>query len=82
MNLDIDGRLDVAKTIAREAGDMMLDAYRNRGEAPIHSFKGPHDYLTETDEAVERLVRQRLLAEFPKDDFLGEESAGAEARID
>jgi myo-inositol-1(or 4)-monophosphatase len=77
---DLDARLTLAKAIAREAGRMMLDAYRDRGAAPIHSFKGPHDYLTETDSAVERLVRARLLAEFPSDDFLGEESVGDEAR--
>lgn len=81
MNLsDLDARLTLATAVAREAGGMMLNAYRNRGAAPIHSFKGPHDYLTETDGAVERLVRQRLLGEFPSDDFLGEEFTGSDAR--
>jgi myo-inositol-1(or 4)-monophosphatase len=76
---DLDARLTLACAVAREAGDVMLKAYRNRGGAPTHSFKGPHDYLTETDTAVEQLVRARLLREFAEDDFLGEESSGGQS---
>jgi myo-inositol-1(or 4)-monophosphatase len=53
---------------------MMLRAFRERTEEPIHKFKGQHDYLTETDGAVEKMVRERIAAAFPDDSFLGEES--------
>ncbi len=71
---DLDARLSLAKSIAREGGAMMLKVFNNRSGAPIHSFKGQHDYLTETDAAVEKMVRARIAAGFPDDSFLGEES--------
>lgn len=77
---DIDARLAAAAQIAREAGAMMLSAFRNRSGVPIHTFKGQHDYLTETDAAVERFVRERLAAAFPADMFVGEETHGTFGR--
>jgi myo-inositol-1(or 4)-monophosphatase len=74
-NSELDSRLELAKSIAREGGAMMLKVYDNRTDAPIHKFKGQHDYLTETDAAVERMVRERIAKAFPQDSFLGEESA-------
>jgi myo-inositol-1(or 4)-monophosphatase len=73
---DLDDRLDLASAVARDAGAMMLAALRNRTGVPVHIFKGQHDYLTETDSAVEQLIRKRIAATFPRDGFLGEESAG------
>jgi myo-inositol-1(or 4)-monophosphatase len=75
MTPDLNDRATLAISVAREAGAMMLDAFRNRAEGPVHSFKGQHDYLTETDSAVERLVRARIAGAFPDDSFLGEETA-------
>jgi myo-inositol-1(or 4)-monophosphatase len=74
MSSDLDSRLDLAKTIAREGGAMMLKAFNDRTGEPVHKFKGTHDYLTETDGAVEKLVRDRIAKAFPADSFLGEES--------
>jgi myo-inositol-1(or 4)-monophosphatase len=71
---EIEDRLKLAAAVAREAGAMMLSAFNNRTDAPVHSFKGAHDYLTETDGAVEKLIRDRIAATFPNDSFLGEES--------
>jgi myo-inositol-1(or 4)-monophosphatase len=73
----IDDRVALAVATAKEAGSRMLAAFRNRTDAPVHSFKGQHDYLTETDTAVEQLVRARVAAAFPNDSFLGEESAAS-----
>ena len=54
----------------------MLAVFRDRTGVPVHTFKGQHDYLTETDAAVEQLIRKEIAAAFPGDGFLGEESAG------
>ncbi len=75
MTSELDDRLALATAIAREGGAMMLSVFQSRTDKPIHSFKGQHDYLTETDAAVERLVRDRIAKAFPRDSFLGEESA-------
>ncbi|HVY00448.1 MAG TPA: inositol monophosphatase family protein [Pseudorhodoplanes sp.] len=73
---DLDERLSLARDVAREGGAMMLSAFRGRGGEPVHTFKGSHDYLTETDGAIERMVRGRIAAAFPADSFLGEETVG------
>jgi myo-inositol-1(or 4)-monophosphatase len=69
-------RLLVACTIAREAGTLALHAFRNRPQGEALVFKGPQDYLTETDGQVEKLVSAGLTKSFPKDSFFGEESGG------
>ena len=40
------------------------------------TFKGPQDFLTAADRAVERLVIRRLAKLFPEDSFIGEEGGG------
>ncbi len=64
-----------ACAVARQAGDMMRRLFQNRSGIEM-SFKGPQDYLTQADAAVEKLVRQRLAEAFPQDKFLGEEGGG------
>lgn len=81
MSSDLDSRLELAKAIAREGGAMMLKAFRDRTDEPVHKFKGTHDYLTETDGAVEGLVRERVAKTFPSDSFLGEESVEEGAKF-
>src|SRR5581483_8585994 len=76
---DVDARLALAKDIAREGGAMMLSSLNNRTNAPVHKFKGAHDYITETDGAVEKMVRSRITAAFPADSFLGEETVDDKA---
>lgn len=73
---DLDARLTVACAVAREAGAVALEAFNQGPGARSVSFKGPQDYLTESDAKVERLIRERLAAEFPRDAFFGEESGG------
>jgi myo-inositol-1(or 4)-monophosphatase len=65
-----------ACAVARQAGEMMRRLFLNRGGIEL-SFKGPQDYLTQADAAVEKLVRQRLADAFPQDSFFGEETGGA-----
>jgi len=68
-------RLEVACAVAREAGALQKQRFLDR-DAMSYKFKGPQDYLTQTDGEVEKLVRERLLTAFPEDTFLGEEDGG------
>jgi len=60
---------------ARQAGDLMRRLYLDRDGIGM-SFKGPQDYLTLADAAVEKLVRGLLHDAFPTDTFFGEEGGG------
>lgn len=62
-------RLFTASTTAREAGAMALKAFRERPAGDLLVFKGPQDYLTETDGEVERLIRARITKNFWRDFF-------------
>lgn len=64
-----------AAAIARQAGDLMRRLFLDRDGIEL-SFKGPQDYLTQADAAVERLARGRLAEAFPEDQFYGEETGG------
>ncbi|HWA79126.1 MAG TPA: inositol monophosphatase family protein [Acetobacteraceae bacterium] len=69
---------------AREVA--LLDAIRAAGREVLSYLtaparlevgrKGPQDFVSAADSAVERLLKERLLGAFPTDDFLGEETAG------
>lgn len=64
--------LEVAVEAAREAGALLIE-YLDR---PLHSAqKGRRaDLVTDADRASERLIVQRLRAEFPRSTIIGEES--------
>jgi myo-inositol-1(or 4)-monophosphatase len=68
-------RFLAACAVAHEAGWLMRRHYRERSAGRI-SFKGPQDFLTVVDGAVERLVVERLGQAFPGDRFVGEEGGG------
>ena len=70
-------RFLAACAIGREAGQLVRTRFLERDEALNLSFKGPQDYLTETDSEVERLIAVRLAESFPDDGFFGEEGGGA-----
>ncbi|MDQ7979824.1 inositol monophosphatase family protein [Paraburkholderia sp. SARCC-3016] len=69
-----------ACAIAREAGRLIRLRFERRDEALTLKFKGPQDYLTETDAEVERLIAARIAESFPDDDFFGEEGGGSFGR--
>ena len=77
---EIERRRAACVEIIRDAG-----AEARRGfEAQRHrepTLKGPQDFLTETDLAVEKLIRARLSERFPDDGFLGEETGGDRSRV-
>jgi myo-inositol-1(or 4)-monophosphatase len=63
--------LRLANSVAREAGELLAD---RSGSAVVVSTKSsPTDVVTEMDQAAERLIRERILAERPGDAILGEE---------
>jgi myo-inositol-1(or 4)-monophosphatase len=63
--------VELARSVAREAADLLLAA---RGEAAVVEVKSsPTDVVTQLDRAAEQLIRSRLLAARPADAILGEE---------
>jgi myo-inositol-1(or 4)-monophosphatase len=62
--------------IAREAGALAKRQFLARDMKSAITLKGPQDYLTESDAAVEALIKARLAEAFPEDGFLGEEGGG------
>jgi myo-inositol-1(or 4)-monophosphatase len=73
-------RFLAACAIAREAGQLVRTRFQKRDEVLKLQFKGPQDYLTETDGEVEKLIATRLAESFPDDSFFGEEGGGAFGR--
>ena len=67
-------RLAAAKTIARDAGAMALDFFRDISALDIKS-KGTQDMVSNADLEVETFVRAQLAAAFPDDGIVGEEHA-------
>ena len=65
----LESRFETAMALAIEAGALALQM--RAGIAP--SLKGPQDWVTEADGAVERFLSDRLAAAFPADGFQGEE---------
>jgi myo-inositol-1(or 4)-monophosphatase len=68
----LDKRLNTAIEIATAAGELavrMRSAYNLKAR-----LKSQHDWLTEADLAVERLISERLATVYPEDGFQGEES--------
>ncbi|MDZ4312951.1 MAG: inositol monophosphatase [Cypionkella sp.] len=78
--LAIDQREAFCLDLARSAAILALDGFERQAGQPI-GMKGPQDYLTETDGAVERHVRARIAKAFPSDGFLGEETGGTPGDI-
>ena len=63
--------MDVATTIAREAGQFII---AGRHEAVVaHTKSSPIDIVTQMDLASERMLRERLAELRPDDAILGEE---------
>lgn len=72
-------RLESAKTIARDAGALALDFFRDIASLKIEA-KGAQDLVSNADRDVETFVRDRLQAEFPEDGIVGEEHENIPSR--
>ena len=65
-------RLQATCEIARDAGALALDYFRNRGALTVER-KGLQDEVTIADRAVESFIRDAIERQFPGDAVLGEE---------
>jgi len=70
--------LALAAGIAREAGALLLERFERGREPALASKSTPTDLVSEADLASERLIRERLAAERPRDAILGEEGGAQE----
>ncbi len=72
---DIAVRAEFARQIAREAG-VLAGRYFRREIDFAAETKGPQDFVSVADHAVEALLRSRLQSAFATDAVLGEEGGG------
>lgn len=73
VSTEVRDRFGLARTLAREAGQLALRHFRARDRLLVESKATPHDVVSAADREVERLIRQRIAAAFPGDGMLGEE---------
>ena len=74
-DVDLDARVETCTALIKAAGALAAKAFDER-PAGAFEMKGPQDFLTETDLAVEKLIRSVIESQFPDDGFLGEETGG------
>jgi myo-inositol-1(or 4)-monophosphatase len=72
------GLLELAASLARDAGGLLLDRFDGGRERALASKSTPTDLVSEADLASERLIRERLAQARPNDGFLGEEGGGVD----
>ncbi|NVO25294.1 inositol monophosphatase [Donghicola sp. B5-SW-15] len=77
--IDLDARAAFLEALIAKAADRALQGFLQREEGQL-DMKGPQDFLTETDLAVEDLIRQEIAHTFPEDAILGEEGGGIPGR--
>lgn len=65
-------RSQAAIEIARIAGALALEYFRRQEQLKI-TDKGPQDFVSDADIAVERHIRNIISAAFPEDGIVGEE---------
>ncbi len=70
MHNGIQERLEAAKTVARMAGELLLQGPSGTLET---TEKGVNDFVTVMDFKSEKLIKEYLHTRFPTDNFLGEE---------
>ncbi len=72
---ELERRLALACSVAREAGAFARSAFLNRDALQIET-KGEQDWVTNVDLEVESLIRSRLAEDYPEDPVIGEEMEG------
>jgi myo-inositol-1(or 4)-monophosphatase len=76
---EISARLEAATHIARQAGEKALSYFLARDQLEV-AHKAAQDRVSEADRAVETLIRDAILSEFPEDALLGEEHGSTTGR--
>jgi len=72
---EVDDRARFARSLAREAGALARRYFLSELAFSPQS-KGPQDWVSAADHAVEALIRAELASAFPSDSMLGEEDGG------
>jgi len=72
----VEQRYAFLKQLSADAGAMALDFWHRRGEL-IVELKGPADFVSHADRAVEEMIRDAIVVAFPDDGFLGEETSAS-----
>jgi len=69
--------LELAETLAREAGEILLRHWRNRDSLTV-TTKRAGDFVSQADVEAETHLKARLASLRPKDGWLGEETGGTD----
>lgn len=77
MKQELTGRLEFAKSLAREAGEKAAVYFSTIGELVVES-KGVQDMVSNADLEVETFIRERIAQAFPGDGIVGEEHGKVE----
>ncbi len=76
----IAARATLASDLARRAGQIALDYFRNRSTLAIESKNSSLDLVSIADRAVEEMIRGAIAEAFPDDAILGEEGGATAGR--
>lgn len=71
-------RAEFCLRVVRAAGELALRGFESPTRAATH--KGHQDFLTESDGAVEMLIRDAIAKAYPADSMIGEEMGGTSSR--
>ncbi|XP_041103116.1 inositol monophosphatase 1-like [Polyodon spathula] len=69
--------MEIGISVARQAGEVILEALKN--QISVMSKSSPVDLVTETDQKVESMIISSIREKFPTHSFIGEESVAAGA---
>lgn len=73
MDHDLAGRHALAVDVARRAGEHLRALYAKRSDLLVEE-KGPNDLVSRADREAEAMIKSAVLARFPHDGFVGEET--------
>lgn len=74
--MSVEQRYAFLRRLSAQAGAMALDFWNRRADL-IVELKGPADFVSHADRAVEQSIRDAIAGEFAGDGFLGEETSAA-----
>lgn len=72
--MDVNEVVEFAKSLAKEAGQKILQVYEGGESSVIELKSSPVDLVTETDQLVEKLIISKIKHQYPHHKFIGEES--------
>nr|WP_306267699.1 inositol monophosphatase family protein [Pararhizobium sp. IMCC3301] len=75
---EIKRKQQFAEDLAAEAAELAVTYFQQSETLRIES-KNPRDFVSEADRNVEDMIRQRIRAQYPEDDIVGEEGGGVES---